>query len=259
MSLLLQDPAPREANADPVVLVHGFLGEPADWDAVIASLDVPRATWRADLLAAAVPSFDLASLAAALAKEIRRNGLAPATVIGYSLGARVAMTALANHPDDIARVLAISGSPGLVDPVERTERAAADDALAAVLERDGLAPFLERWYAQPLFASLRNHPDYGFIARRRLSGNGGAWARVLRDASPGRNPSLWERLPSMSSRLWLAVGALDGKYLDLANRAHERAPAMPLSIVEGAGHAVHLERPDAVASLVDRLPILLWP
>lgn len=259
MSFLVSDPAPREANADPIVLVHGFLGEPGDWDAVVASLDVPRATWRVDLLRARLDRFDLASLGRALADEVRRSGLAPATVIGYSLGARVSMTALAEHPEEIGRVLAVSGSPGIADTGERIGRATADDALAAVLERDGLAPFLDRWYAQPLFSSLRTHPDYAHIARRRLSGDGHAWARVLRDASPGRNPSLWERLPALADRLWLAVGGLDGQYLELANRAHERAPTMPLTIVEGAGHAVHLERPDALASLIDRLPIHLWP
>lgn len=238
----------------PVVLVHGFLGEPADWDAVVAALDVQREVWRVDLLAARVNSFDLVSLAGELSGALAHAGLSTATIVGYSLGARVAMTLLAADTSRAGSVLAVSGSPGLVDPAERDERARADELLAEALEREGLAPFLDRWYAQPLFATLRSHPDYAMVARRRLSGDGRAWARVLRDASPGRNPSLWERLPQMSGRLWLAVGGLDGKYLALAHDAQRVAPTMHVSVVDGAGHAVHLERPDALASLIDRLP-----
>jgi len=251
--LVVDEPAPS-SHVSPVVLVHGFLGEPQDWDAVVACLDVPRATYRVDLLEADVARCDLSTFAGTLADALVRARLAPATIVGYSLGARVAMTLLTEHPNAVSRVVAVSGSPGVFDETERRERASADDALAAALEENGLAPFLDRWYSAPLFASLRSHPDYAMVARRRLAGDGRAWAKVLRDASPGRNPSLWDRLPGLASRLWLAVGSLDGKYLSFARAAHRVAPSMPLTIIDGAGHAVHLERPDALASLIDRLP-----
>ena len=251
--LLLDEPLPS-SHVKPVVLIHGFLGEPADWDAVVACLDVPRTAHRVNLLAANVARCDLTSLASALAQALTSAGLTPATIVGYSLGARVAMTLLAEQPDVVSRVLAVSGSPGEVDDIERLARANADEALAGALEQNGLAPFLERWYSAPLFESLRSHPDYALVARRRLGGDARIWAKVLRDASPGRNPSLWDRLPGLATRLWLAVGSLDGKYLELARQAHLVAPSMPLFIIDGAGHAVHLERPDALASLIDRLP-----
>ncbi len=43
----------------------------------------------------------------------------------------------------------------LQDPVAAAARAAHDDALAAVLESQGLARFLEHWYAAPMWTSLR--------------------------------------------------------------------------------------------------------
>ena len=57
-ALLRRDEPVPQTHLAPVVLVHGFLGEPGDWDAVVADLDPPRATWRADLLEANVTSFD---------------------------------------------------------------------------------------------------------------------------------------------------------------------------------------------------------
>lgn len=255
----LDEPVPAEIAASPVVLLHGFLGEPADWDAVAADLDVPREVWRVDLLERGSESsspdrYDLAGRAAVVAEALERNGLAPATIVGYSLGARVTMALLATRPELVRIAVAVSGTPGIEDEDERQARAEADDALAYALEREGIGNFLERWYDQPLFASLRTHPDYGLIARRRLTGDGRAWARVLREASPGRNPSLWRRLPQFVGRLRLAVGGLDGKYLDLARRVQEIEPRIPITVVEGAGHAIHLERPEALASMIDRLP-----
>jgi 2-succinyl-6-hydroxy-2,4-cyclohexadiene-1-carboxylate synthase len=252
--MLREDPPPASEAASPVVLVHGFLGEPADWDATVSSLGVQRRVLRAAFLDAPGAGRSVRELAAALAEAIRAAGLAPATLVGYSLGGRVALAALAEHPTAIARVLAVSASAGIDDPLERSERASADDQLAAALEREGLAPFLERWYAQPLFASLRSHPDFALVTRRRLAGDARAWARVLREASPGRTESLTDRLPALADRLALAVGSLDSKYLALAKALRASVPDLPITVVDGAGHAIPLERHDALATLIDRLP-----
>lgn len=256
------EPRPREPKAGPVLLLHGFLGEPGDWDAVVADLELPREILRADLLVAASASGggggggggSVDALADAVADAIRAERIAPVSIAGYSLGARVLFALLDRHADAVGQALVISGTPGLEDEDERAARRDADDRLAEALRRQGLAEFLDHWYAQPLFASLRTHPDFGLIARRRLAGDGDGWSRILAEASPGRTQPVWERLPAFAGRLRLAVGGLDGKYLDLARQVQEREPRIPIAVVEGAGHAIHLERPEAVASLVDRLP-----
>ena len=48
----------------------------------------------------------------------------------------------------------------------------------------------------------------------------------------------------------LVVGERDEKFRAIAERMAERLPDARLHVVEGAGHAVHLERPDAVAELL---------
>ncbi|MDZ4753878.1 MAG: alpha/beta fold hydrolase [Phycisphaerae bacterium] len=257
--MLTEDPRPATEQAPPLVLLHGFLGEPADWDAVVAALTVPRRVLRADLLRAATSAFDLASLARALADAINELVRAPVDIVGYSLGGRVALALLHDRPDCAEHVLAVSATPGIDNAQERLQRSSADDALADVLERDGLGAFIERWYAQPLFAALRSHPDFGVVSRRRAAGDGASWARILRDASPGRNRSLWSELrrmattPSVTNRLSFAVGSLDAKYLDLSREVTERVPALRVDVIDGAGHAVHLERPAALAARIDAL------
>ena len=48
----------------------------------------------------------------------------------------------------------------------------------------------------------------------------------------------------------LIVGALDGKYVEIAHRMAERIRSARVEVVGGAGHACHLERPEEVAHLL---------
>lgn len=251
--MIIEDPRPRREEASPVLFVHGFLGEPADWDVVIAAMRRPRRVLRANLLGRDGSRSDIDALAAELAEGVRRQGLAPLSVVGYSLGGRVTLALADAHPMVVRRAIAVSASLGIDDPLERAERAAADARLAATLLADGLAPFVDRWYSQPLFASLRVHPAFPAMRARRAAGDAAAWAAILRDASPGASPSLWPALPKLAAGVSLAVGELDAKYSAQSAEAARRAPELRVDVVEGAGHAIHLERPTALAALVDEL------
>ena len=76
----------------------------------------------------------------------------------------------------------LGATAGIVDDGERAARRAADEALAADLERDGLEVFLERWLALPLFAGLsadaagvddrRRNTAAGLASSLRLAGTG---------------------------------------------------------------------------------------
>jgi 2-succinyl-6-hydroxy-2,4-cyclohexadiene-1-carboxylate synthase len=256
--VIVEDPRPARESASPLLLIHGFLGEPADWDAVVADLGVPRRTLRANLPLHGREHADLASLADALADAIRASGLAPISAVGYSLGGRVLLTLARRHPLVLRRGIAVSATPGLRDAEERAARTAADAALADALLREGIGPFLDRWYAQPLFASLRSHPDFALVARRRSARasdarDAAAWSAILRDASPGANPHLWDELEALSAGISFAVGRLDAKYLAIAHEIERVAPSVGIEFVEGAGHAIHLERPGTLAASIDRL------
>ena len=53
----------------------------------------------------------------------------PADVVGYSMGARLALVLALRHPDAIRGLLLESPSPGIADDRERAQRRAADEAL----------------------------------------------------------------------------------------------------------------------------------
>ena len=75
---------------------------------------------------------DLAALLAAL-------DAVPADVVGYSMGARLALVLALRHPSIVRGLILESPSAGIADAAERARRRAADEALAEQLDREGLA------------------------------------------------------------------------------------------------------------------------
>lgn len=235
-----------------LVLVHGFTQGPRSWDPVVerlgavpgpTGLDVARLTLPGHGGAGAVDStFEAA--AAALAEE---GG--PGTWVGYSLGGRLALRVALDRPDLVERLVLLGASPGLADPCERAARVARDETLAAGLERRGVDEFLAGWLRQPLFERLGD--SAAGLEERRLNTAAGL-ASVLRRFSPGAQEPLWDRLGELTMPVLLMAGEHDTAFIAVAFRMATALPAAEVSIVPGAGHAAHLERPEAFAALLDR-------
>src|SRR5688500_19543309 len=81
-----------------------------------------------------------------------------ATYVGYSMGGRLCLRLAVDRPDLVQSLVLVGASPGLADAGERAARQAADEALAAEIERTGTEAFIERWLAQPMFSTLRVDP-----------------------------------------------------------------------------------------------------
>jgi 2-succinyl-6-hydroxy-2,4-cyclohexadiene-1-carboxylate synthase len=142
----------------------------------------------------------------------------------------------------------VSASPGIADSDERAARRAADQRLAQEIERDGVDAFLERWLAQPLFATLPG--ERSGIDERRAGNTVASLTSQLRVLGQGAQPSNWERLGALRMPVLLIVGGLDTKYVDIAHRMAAVIPDARVEVIAGAGHACHLERPETVAHLL---------
>ncbi len=125
---------------------------------------------------------------------------------------------------------------------ERAARRAADEQLATELERDGVAQFLERWLAQPLFASL---PPEAAGLDDRLRNTAAGLASSLRLAGTGTQQPLWDQLAELSMPVLVVAGERDDKFSAIGSRIAEAiGPNATFALVPGAGHACHLEQPD---------------
>jgi 2-succinyl-6-hydroxy-2,4-cyclohexadiene-1-carboxylate synthase len=77
-------------------------------------------------------------------------------------------------------------------------------------------------------------------------------AASLRLMGTGTQQPLWTRLRELTMPALLVVGEHDEKFTALAHRmaAAWGAGAAKVAVIEGAGHAAHLERPDAFLDTV---------
>ncbi len=241
-----------------LLLLHGFSGSAATWAPHVEA-------WRGfttvavDLLghgASDCPADprryrmercleDLVALLDHL--DVRR-----AAVLGYSMGGRVALRLALHAPERLWALVLESASPGIEDASEREARARSDAALAEAIERDGVEAFVERWQALPLFAGQARLPASlrEELRRQRLGTDRRGLAGSLRGMGAGQQEPVLARMGGIRIPVLLIAGALDDKYCDLARRMTAALPYSRTEIVPDAGHAVHLERPDAFAGAV---------
>jgi 2-succinyl-6-hydroxy-2,4-cyclohexadiene-1-carboxylate synthase len=250
--------APGTGGA-PLVLLHGFTGGAENWRPLSAAWAGRFRTIAVDLLghgrsdAPADPArYRMERCVADLAAALDQLGQPGVSVLGYSMGGRIALHFAAAYPERVRALVLESASPGLAAPEERAARVAADEALARQLERDGLEAFVDYWERLPLFASQARLPESVRAVQRaqRLCNNPQGLANSLRGLGTGAQPSLWERLPELHAPTLLVAGALDAKFTAIARQMAAALPAAQLASVPEAGHTVHLERPDVFATLV---------
>jgi 2-succinyl-6-hydroxy-2,4-cyclohexadiene-1-carboxylate synthase len=231
-----------------LVLVHGFTQTGASWGPIARRLAaVGHEVMTPDLPGHGARSKVRATLpetAGLLAEEC-----GPACYIGYSLGGRVCLQLAKQHPEVVERLVVLSATAGIDDPDERAKRRAADNRLADELESSGdVAAFLERWLAGPLFASL---PREAAGMEARLNNTADGLASSLRLAGTGAQEPLWDRLGSLPMPVLVVAGELDEKFGALGKRLVAAIGAYArLELIAGAGHAAHLERPDAFVDVI---------
>ena len=215
---------------DRIVLVHGFTQTLRSWDRPAGLLSETFQVVRVDLPGhGGSGDVDLSfeETAAALGEA---GGTA--TYVGYSLGGRLCLRLAVDRPDIVQSLVLVGASPGLADAGQRSDRQAADEALAAEIERTGTAAFLERWLAQPLFADLGPDPD---DIDARLANSPAGLARALRRLGTGVQEPLWDRLGELKMPVLAVTGQKDVKFSRIADEmagklppAADRVPAASL-------------------------------
>ena len=244
--------SPVSSEVD-IVCLHGFTGGPESWGAVLAALP-------AEVHASCPPILghhpDVPSTGMRFEDEVDRlaESLAclagrPLHLVGYSMGARLALGLVVRYRDLFASATLIGVHPGLVSEGERRSRRAADEKLACELEADGVERFVDAWQELPLFQSQQAVSDAILASqrRRRLRHSAAGLAQALRVLGLGHMPDYTAALPELDLPIHLMVGERDVKFRGLAETMVVSMPEARVEIVSGVGHNLILEAPGYVA------------
>lgn len=238
------------AGQPALCLLHGFMGAGSDWEPIASALSEDSYCLAVDLPGHGRSTgrprheYSMEGATQALADVLDDAGVDRCTVVGYSMGGRVALYLAAFQPERVQRLVLESASPGLESAEARRRRRETDEERARRIETD-LTGFLEDWYRQPLFASLQRHGLVEAMVERRAANNPSELAAALRGLGPAEQPSLWEAVGRLAMPTLAITGALDDKYVGVTERMHRLNAGIRRVVVPRAGHNVHAERPQA--------------
>ena len=167
-------------------------------------------------------------------------------IIGYSMGARIALHAGLQQDQRLKGLVLIGAHPGILDDAERRNRRETDEELASRIGEIGVEKFIEEWLNQPMFAGVRDldHQD-----RLRNSSDGLAYA--LRTLGTGNQRVLDTELAGLTLPVLVLAGDRDLKFLALTERFRHCLKSVTIDTIPNSGHACHLEQPDATCKTID--------
>lgn len=241
----------------PLVMLHGFTGSSKTWDGFsktrgqgfrIITVDLPGhgKTRTPNGLTMEQCCRELGDLFEAL--KLDRFHL-----LGYSMGGRTALSFVMMYPGAVESLILESASPGLNDEQERQERQEKDEKLARKIEREGMTAFVDYWESIPLFATQQTLPQVvkERVREERMAQTEQGLAGSLRGMGTGTQPSWWESLPVFDTPVLLLAGELDNKFARINQQMASHLSNAELHTIQGAGHAIHVEKPQMFGKLVE--------
>jgi 2-succinyl-6-hydroxy-2,4-cyclohexadiene-1-carboxylate synthase len=229
-----------------LIFLHGFMGSGADWLPVMESLSD-----RFYCIAPELPGHHSSPLplrsgfraySQTVLAQIKNMTRAPCSLVGYSMGGRIALHLGLHHPTLFHTIILESASPGLPGAEARKSRKNEDLKVCNQLKKMELHKFLNKWFEKPIFRSLSPELKQTLIRSRRGQ-NPQLLARVLQAAGLGHMPSLWLKLRRNTVPQLLITGELDTKFKRIAAEMKRAGTGLKAISAPGCSHIVHLENP----------------
>ncbi|PIS00404.1 MAG: hypothetical protein COT84_07635 [Chlamydiae bacterium CG10_big_fil_rev_8_21_14_0_10_35_9] len=226
----------------PLVFLHGFLGNKDDFDDTIQyllndffciSIDLPGHGFTP--FTSAPDSFDY------ICQQIQVfiQNLENPIFIGYSMGGRIAHV-FQQATQQKYKAIVMGSHFGLSCHEQIQERCTQEKNICRQLETLSFSDFINNWYKNPLFTPFRKHPKFTTTVQRRLHNNPDNMLLALKAFSLTKQP-----VYKPSSSLTIIAGEKDEKYC----RYYESLNIKFIKIPD-AGHAIHIEEPKHLAQTI---------
>ncbi|GAA1380485.1 alpha/beta hydrolase [Catellatospora chokoriensis] len=231
-----------------IVLLHGLAGHAGEFAelrrCLPAGLRCVAVDQRAHVPGQPVPAdLSRAAYAEDVVFVIEELGLAPAVLVGQSLGGHTAMLAAAARPDLVRGLVMIEAGPEADGPELPAEIGGWLDSWPV--------PFASREQAAEFFGG---GPVGAGWAAGLVERDGGLWPRFARDAMVDSIATLvgapaWPAWDSLTGPV-LVVRGERGIMTDAEVARMTQRPHTTLVTVLDAGHDVHLDQPAATATAI---------
>ncbi|NVN12750.1 MULTISPECIES: alpha/beta fold hydrolase [Nguyenibacter] len=236
----------------PIVLLHGLFGRARNLGFFQRRLARTRRTLAIDLRNhgdSPHGPMDYNSMAADLLETLAHHAALPATLVGHSMGGKVAMTLALTRPGMVHSLLVADIPPA------RTGH--GQFSLGEQMLRVKFPPHLNRAEADTLLARDISNTDVRALMLQNLRlGDNPGWTIGLRDiVSSMTNIESWPYIPEGYSypgpTLFLAGG--NSPYIRPEHYGVMRRlfPRYRLELIEKAGHWLHVENPARFAALLE--------
>ncbi|MGK2930098.1 MAG: alpha/beta fold hydrolase [Acidimicrobiales bacterium] len=238
--------AERDGEGPPMVLVHGFTQTRTCWEPIAADLQRDHTVIRVDAPGHGMSAEVMAGLRDGGRMIADQGG--EAVYLGYSMGGRYLIHLALANPELVRGLILVGATAGIDDPTERADRAEADRTMAERVRTMGLVEFVKWWVANPMFAGI---PSQHQFLLERMENTVEGLANSLLQAGTGNQDPTWDRLDRLDMPALVVAGALDDKFAVLGERLAASIGAnATLALVPDAGHAAHLEQPEAFLEIV---------
>ncbi|RAP37206.1 2-succinyl-6-hydroxy-2,4-cyclohexadiene-1-carboxylate synthase [Candidatus Marinamargulisbacteria bacterium SCGC AAA071-K20] len=239
-----------EPKKKTIVLVHGFMGSSDDWDSIIKLFEPISSCYTVDLpfhgKEQECQVSDFKELTIFLQSKLK-NVPKPFTLIGYSLGGRVATHYALANPNDIQSLILESTNLGLSTLSKKNSRLKNDEVLAKELVYD-YRFFLDHWYKKPLWGNIITNSNYSQLIDKKLEQSPQTLAKALITFSLGKQDYLLPPLIKSKIPTLLITGNEDKKYCTLASSYITKGRNLSHTIING-GHNTHFSYPNKFAEV----------
>ena len=242
-------------SGPPLLILHGLFVSSSNWRSVAGHLAGSHTVHCVDLrnhgASPWADTMDYAEMADDVLQLCDRLGLKAPAVMGHSMGGKTAMALALRHPQRVGRLIVVDIAPvSYVDSLTPFAEAMRGANVAAAATRAEVQARLRQAVPDPdvvpfLMQNLVMQNDH-FDWRLNLLGISASMAQLC-------------SFPSelLGSNFAGPVAVIAGEHSDYVTESDgvEFRPMLPrvtVEVVEGAGHWVHADRPDAFIACVRR-------
>ncbi|MEE7505587.1 alpha/beta hydrolase [Methylobacterium mesophilicum] len=251
----------ESGRGTPLIFVHEFAGDHRSYEAQLRHFG---RRYRAVAFSArgyppsdvpeAVSAYSQARAADDILAILDHLGAPQAHVAGISMGAFATLHFGLRHPGR-ALSLCLGGCGYGAEPERQALFRAEADATAAMLLRDGMAAFAERYAVGPTRVQFETKDPRGHAEFKRMLAEHSALgsANTQAGVQKGR-PSLYDlgdELGRMTVPTLIVAGDEDWPCLAPSLMLKRVIPSAALAVLPNTGHALSVEEPDAYNRLLD--------